>query len=204
MVQKALKKMKYWKAAGKDGVQGFRLKNVTSIHARLTKQLQSALDGNIPDRITIGKTSLILKNPDEPTKESNYRPITCLPTIWKLLTSIIADQIYTFLANNRLIPWQQKGNKRKSRGTKDQLLIDKLITRVAKKKKRNLRMVWIDYKKAYDSVPHSWILACLRIFRIADNIIELLEKSMSFWQTILQLLKTVVHLIENTSITNKL
>ena len=187
MVRKALKKMKNWRAAGTDGVQGFWLKNLTSLHDRLAEQLQMVLNGDIPHWMTTGRTSLILKNPKHPEKESNYRPITCLPTIWKLLTSVISDQIYNFLDSNDLIPWQQKGNKRKSRGTKDQLLIDKLIMNMAKKKKRNLRMIWIDYKKAYDSVPHSWILECLRIYGIADNIIAFLEKSMKTWQTLLML-----------------
>ena len=183
MTRKAAKKMKNWRTAGLDGIQGFWLKNLTSIHERLADQLQLVLDGNLPEWMVTGKTSLIIKDPSDPTKVSNYRPITCLPTIWKLLTSIIADQIYTFLEANNLIPWQQKGNKRKSRGTKDQLLIDKLIVTLAKRRKRNLRMVWIDYKKAYDSVPHSWILKCLKMFGIADNIISFLEQSMVLWQT---------------------
>ena len=196
MVRKALKKMKNWKAAGADGVQGFWLKNLTCLHDRLAEQLQTVLNGDIPNWMTTGRTSLILKDPKHPEKESNYRPITCLPTIWKLLTSIISDQIYNFLDSNNLIPWQQKGNKRKSRGTKDQLLIDKLIMNMAKKKKRNLRMIWIDYKKAYDSVPHSWILESLRIYGIADNIITFLEKSMKSWQTLLMLNQEVIgHLL---------
>ena len=28
-------------------------------------------------------------------------------------------------------------------------------------RKKNLSMAWIDYKKAYDMVPDSWILECL-------------------------------------------
>ena len=187
MVRKALKKMKNWKAAGVDGVQGFWLKNLTCLHDRLAEQLQTVLNGDIPNWMTTGRTSLILKDPQHPEKESNYRPITCLPTIWKLLTSIISDEIYNFLDSNNLIPWQQKGNKRKSRGTKDQLLIDKLIMNMAKKKKRNLRMIWIDYEKAYGSVPHFWILDSLRIYGVADNIIAFLEKSIKSWQTLLML-----------------
>ena len=194
-IQKAVKKMKNWKAAGRDGVQGYWLKNLTNLHERLATHLQSVLDGNIPDWIITGRTTLILKNPDKPSDVSNYRPITCLPTVWKLLTSIIADEIYIFLDNNGLIPWQQKGNKRKSHGTKDQLLIDKLITTFAKKKKRNLRMVWIDYKKAYDSVPHCWIINCLKMFHIADNVIAFLEKSMELWQTVLQLNQTIIGIV---------
>jgi len=29
-------------------------------------------------------------------------------------------------------------------------------------------MAWIDYRKAYDMIPHSWIAECLELFRIAD------------------------------------
>ena len=195
MIKKAIKKMKNWRAAGHDGVQGFWLKNLTSFHERLANHLQTVLDGNLPQWMVTGRTTLIIKDLTEPTKISNYRPITCLPTIWKLLASIISDQIYSFLENNKLIPWQQKGNKRKSRGTKDQLLIDKLIVTLAKKRRRNLRMVWIDYQKAYDSVPHSWILKCLKIFRIADNIVSFLEKSMTLWQTVVLLNQDIIGII---------
>ena len=56
-------------------------------------------------------------------------------------------------------------------------------------------MVWIDYQKAYDSVPHSWILKCLKIFRIADNIVSFLEKSMTLWQTVLLLNQDIIGII---------
>ena len=35
-------------------------------------------------------------------------------------------------------------------------------------------MAWIDYKKAYDMVPHSWIIECLDLFGLAENIKSLL------------------------------
>ena len=196
MIKKAIKKMKNWRAAGPDGIQGYWIKNLTSLHERLAIQLQAVLEGNIPEWMATGKTTLIIKDPANPTKESNYRPITCLPTIWKLLTSIIADEIYTFLDNQKLIPWQQKGNKRKSRGTKDQLLIDKLITTTAKRRHRNLRMVWIDYRKAYDSVPHSWIVECLKMYGIAENIITFIVKSMTMWKTELQLNQETIGIVQ--------
>ena len=99
--------------------------------------------------IVEGRTSLIRKNKNIDLKVvTNYRPITCLSTTWKLLTSIIANELYNHLAEKGLIPWEQKGCKRKSRGTKDHLLVDKMIMRHARRKHRNLRMVWIDYKKA--------------------------------------------------------
>ena len=85
--------------------------------------------------------------------------------LWKILTSIItliiANELYNYLAEKGLIPWEQKRCKRKSRRTKDHLLVDKTIMRHARRKHRHLSMVWIDYKKAYDSIPYSWLLKSL-------------------------------------------
>ena len=95
------------------------------------------------------------KDKEKGKAASNYRLITCLPLVWKLLTSVIAEEVYGFLDTNLLLPQEQKGCRRKSRGTNDLLFIDTMIMREIKMKKRNLSMAWIDYKKAYDMVPHS-------------------------------------------------
>ena len=44
-------------------------------------------------------------------------------------------------------------------------------------------MGWVDYKRAFDMVPHSWILKCLDIFKVADNVKKLLRQSMLNWET---------------------
>ena len=46
-----------------------------------------------------------------------------------------------------------------------------------------MAMAWIDYKKAYDVVPHSWIVECLEMFGIAKNVREFLQDSMQSWKT---------------------
>ena len=78
--------------------------------------------------------------------------------MWKLMTGTIAESIYNFLDMNEKLPVQQKGCRKESRGTKDELLIDKTILRDCRKRHTNLGMAWINYKKFYDMVPHSWIL----------------------------------------------
>ena len=52
-----------------------------------------------------------------------------------------------------------------------------------KSRKKNIAMGWLDYKKAYDMVPHPWILECLKLFGAAENIRSLLENSMKSWRT---------------------
>ena len=46
-------------------------------------------------------------------------------------------------------------------------------------------MAWIDYKKASDMVPHLWIIECLDLFGVAENIKSLLESSMEKWKVML-------------------
>ena len=40
---------------------------------------------------------------------------------------------------------------------------------------------WIDYRKAYDMGSQSLILACLTMFKVADNIHNLMRNSMRSW-----------------------
>ena len=43
-------------------------------------------------------------------------------------------------------------------------------------------MAWIDYKKVYDMVSHSWISECLEMFGIANNAQDFLNNSMKSWK----------------------
>ena len=52
-----------------------------------------------------------------------------------------------------------------------------------KRKPKNLAMAWVDYKKAYDMVPHSWIIESLKMAQVAGNVITFLQKSMVNWKT---------------------
>ena len=78
--------------------------------------------------------------------------------MWKLLTGVAADDIYNHVEKNDLLPEEQRGSRGNIRGTKDQLLIDKAVMKNCRRRKVGLSMVWIDYRKAHDMVPHSWIL----------------------------------------------
>ena len=129
MVTQFLRKVPNWKETGPDMVQGFWLKNFTGLHHNIANQLQVCLDcGNVPGWMTKGRTVLIMKDPEKGIVAGNYRPITCLPIMWKLLlTGIISDKLYEFLDTENVLPDEQKG----SLGTNDQLFIDKMVLRQA-------------------------------------------------------------------------
>ena len=183
-VKAGIRRMTCWKAAGPDGVRGFWFKKFSNLHQQLTDGLQECLtNGDVPEWMVKGRTVLIQKDPAKGTVASNYRPIACLPLMWKLLSGIFAERVYDHLKSIDVLPAEQKGCRKQSRGTKDQLLIDKAVLLKAKKKRVNLAMAWVDYKKAYDMVPHSWLLEVTKMMGVAPNVRELMENSMKKWKT---------------------
>ena len=62
------------------------------------------------------------------------------------------------------------------------MLIDKTILKDCKKGHAKLAMAQINYKKAYDFVPHSWIIDCMAMTGITDDVINFLQKSMDQWK----------------------
>ena len=113
-------KMANWKAAGPDLVQGFWFKRLTELHPRPQLHLQECLSqGNVPEWMVQGRTVLIRKDPGKGTEISNYRPIACLPVMWKLLTGNMGEKMYEHLGRNGQLAVEQKGCRKGSRGTKD-------------------------------------------------------------------------------------
>ena len=53
--------------------------------------------------------------------------------MWKLLAGAIAEKMYNYLEREKILPEEQKGCKRGSYGTKYQLLIGKMVLRIARK-----------------------------------------------------------------------
>ena len=69
------------------------------------------------------------------------------------MIGVIAEVMYEYL--EEILPEEHKWCRRISRGSKDQLLTDKMILKDCKKRHKNLALAWRDYRKAYDMVPHS-------------------------------------------------
>ena len=56
--------------------------------------------------MTKGKTTLIQKDPSKWTAPNNYRPITCLLMMWKILTAQIREKTYHIANKPRIVPWR--------------------------------------------------------------------------------------------------
>ncbi|RVE43610.1 hypothetical protein evm_011730 [Chilo suppressalis] len=160
-----------WNSPGSDGLHNFWIKWFRSLHKCLAMQFQYALEsGSLLIFLTTGTTFLLYKS-GSTTDAKNYRPITCLPTLYKLLTSILRAEINKHINANNIISASQNGCTVGSRGTKELLLIDMTICQHIRRSKGALSATWIDYKKAYDSVPHSWLRRILELYKIDFKIL---------------------------------
>ena len=68
----------------------------------------------------------------------------------KTYTGTLAKLIEEHLMENNIIFPEQAGATKGLWGCTDQLLINLVVTDEVKKGRKNLCMIWLDYKKAYD------------------------------------------------------
>ena len=96
---------------------------------------------------------------------------------------ILAEELYEHLEKTNSSPWEQKGCRKGSRDTKDQLLIDTTIMKDCQRWLTSLATAWIDCPKAYNMVPQSWIRKCMEMFGVAVNVRSFVNTSMKQWNT---------------------
>lgn len=187
-LQIVLNKSHNWKAPGTDGIHNYWLKKLTIFHKCLAKQITDIIKGSsiFPEFLSRGKTFLLPKSTST-QDPSQYRPITCLPTLYKVITSCIANRIYKHLDEFNILSEEQKGCRRKHMGCKEQLIIDSTILKHVQKRRKDLFVAYIDYQKAFDSIPHSWLTEVLEIYKVHPTIITFLKNVMQTWRTTLNL-----------------
>ena len=81
LIRQQCKKIPNWKAPGPDGVQGYWIKKLTSLHDRIASQMDDMINNRIPvpSWMTRGRTVLCQKDHSKGNAVDNYRPISCLP-----------------------------------------------------------------------------------------------------------------------------
>ena len=96
-------------------------------------------------------------------------------------------RINKHIAANNIICEELKDCTKNAKGCKEQLTIDQIILEQTVCGKRNLYASYIDYQKAFDSVPHSWLIEVLKMYRISPELIKFIKYTMCHWRTNLNL-----------------
>ena len=88
---------------------------------------------------------------------------------------------------NEVITSEHAGGERSAWGFTEQLRSNKSILSEVRLEKCNLLTVWLDYRKAFYSVPHDWIIKALQPARGPKNQFESIKRLTKQWATILNL-----------------
>ena len=92
-----------WKSPGSDRLPNFWIKQFKSLHKSMAEACSKIVKDpkQTPDWLVQGATNLLPKK-EETLIPKNYRPIACLPTTFKILTSVITDRLYNHLEKEAL------------------------------------------------------------------------------------------------------
>ena len=128
---------------------------------------------NIPKQWKIARVSAIHKKGNRKLA-SNYRPVNITSIVCRVLETIIRNFMVEFLVSNNLLSDFQFGFI-KGRSTTLQLLNVLNDWTNSLENKFTTDCIYLDYQKAFDSVPHKRLISKLRSYRFNPVIIIWVE-----------------------------
>ena len=179
--QNNTKKISNWKTPGHDGIHSFWSKKFTSIHDWLALEINSYmehtyLNGWAKERPHWSRRTQS-KEPPQTTADalSAYRWCGNINSTNKGRDLLLANKLW-------IVPWGTEGMlqsiQRHRRFT---------LHRSAHPKREQDQMEKSSYgldwlQKVYDKVPQSWIINCPKMYKISDEVINFIDKTMKTWR----------------------
>ena len=161
------------KSTGPDGISARMLKSVaTSITPSLTRLFNLSLStGILPDPWKRARIVPIPKSTQNQSSPTNYRPISILPLVSKLLEKHVHKLLFCHLHENYPISSRQWGFL-PGRSAQSALLSVTHNWFQQLEKGNEVCCVFFDLKKAFDSVPHSLLIQKLSEIVVDPYIIQ--------------------------------
>ena len=179
------KQVKYALCSLKSGKRGGLLKTPTEVYKALHSTLVPAMTqlintcfstNSFPDVYKVAIVTPLYKKGD-PTQCGNYRPISSLPILSKVIETVMSQQIKDYIEDCQLLSQHQFGF-RKHTSTSHMLhfVLDKIAQSLDMKKPQYVMLLSIDIKKAFDTVNHSLLIDKLRNrFSFDRNSVQLMQ-----------------------------
>jgi hypothetical protein len=179
MVKNILKEIKSKSSCDITGLSNKLMKHVESeIIKPLTIIINQCLNtGIFPEDLKIAKVIPLFKKGD-PRLMDNYRPVSLLPCISKVIEKVMHIQIYNYLDTNKLLYSSQYGfRKHHSTELAALELVDRLIQQMDNNKVP--LNVYLDLSKAFDTIDHSILLDKLKYYGFSQNSLKLMRSYIS-------------------------
>ena len=125
---------------------------------------QSFIDGIFPDSLKIARITPVFKEGDK-SDTNNYRPISVLSILSKIFEKAAYSQLYNYLELNTFLNNNQFGFRTKKSTTHAIInYLQYLYTNLDNNKL--IFSIFLDFRKAFDSVNHNILLSKLRTYGI--------------------------------------
>ena len=127
------------------------------------------LNGSVSDNFGISKVRLIPKKKNL-FNIKQWRPISLLSVYYKIFSGIVAQRLKT--VTDKITSECQKSYSSKRNIAEVNVDMVNLL-KSASFTETSLAIVSIDFRKAFDSISHKYIISCLRFFGFGDYFIQL-------------------------------
>ena len=149
--------------------EGLNMKLVKSIICSIVKPVthicnSSLLSGIFPDRMKIAKIIPLFKSGSK-TEINNYRPISLLPQFSKILEKIYNNRLNNFITTSNILNSCQYGFRQ---GVSTSHALVDLVSEITNSlnKRKHAIGVFIDLRKAFDTVNHQLLCKKLEFYGI--------------------------------------
>ena len=176
MVAKKIKAMKDNKSPGVDGIPPKLLKEtVEQISIPLARVFNLSLkEGVVPFEWKEANIIPLFKKGSR-NKSENYRPVSLTSVICKLLERLIKDHMVDFLVKHKLLNSSQHGFLKARSCLTNMLCFLEEITKWIDVGSP-VDIIYLDFQKAFDKVPHQRLLLKLKAHGIGDSISDWIEQ----------------------------
>ncbi len=179
-LKKIVTRLKSKKSSGYDGISNILLKSIIDeIKYPLTIIFNNSLkEGVFPDKMKLAEVIPLYKSKGQKDIMNNYRPVSLLPVISKVLEKLVHKRISSFIQKKMLLYDSQFGF-RCNHSTIDAILefTGKVIKGFDTGEKT--LAVFLDLSKAFDTLPHSTLLKKLENFGIRGKALKWFESYLS-------------------------
>ena len=170
-IEKLLKKLRPDKSPGLDGLHPRFLRELATVLAKPLCMIfnQSLKENTVPEEWKKAQVSAIFKK-GEKSLAGNYRPVSLTSIACKVMETIVRNRLVDHMKINKLFTVKQYGFM-SGRSTALQLLsvLDKWTA--AMECGNPVDCIYMDFQKAFDTVPHKRLVSKLTAYGIKESTI---------------------------------